>query len=394
MFQKVLIITSRNLTQQTAVSLRPIAHCREISKLGVNVELICIKYINEKFINKQFYMDHSINNGKINIKQIQSLAFTNSSSINKKIFNGLSLTFFSIKFLLNNFITGLSDKLIYSFSYNDLLPLLTLYTFFPNNKPIFKFELAHIPIRKKIFKFILRNCKCCYTETRLLKDKLMIQYPVQRNKIKVLRNSPININEHTPIIEKSKARKFIENRHKFNLPEKIVGFIGTFYQGQKSIEMIINSMNQFDEHVGLLLVGGRTENDVNYFKNYCKKNTYNNIYITGFISPKKLEFYYSATDVMLIYYSDDTELKYWSPVKLSECIVAKKPIVVSEFPEFKEVLTHKKSCYFVPNNDKKLLYNGIKTVLYDEELQDTLIHNISKLSSKFTLKRRVSEILN
>ncbi len=122
-----------------------------------------------------------------------------------------------------------------------------------------------------------------------------------------------------------------------------IGYIGHLYQG-RGMHLIIeisNTCKWADFHI----IGG-TKTHFTYFKDLTKSQK--NIYFHGFIPPAQVKKYLFDFDILLAPYqkiimtSDGkgNTAQWASPLKLFEYMAAGKPIVSSNLPVLREILTH------------------------------------------------------
>jgi len=131
-----------------------------------------------------------------------------------------------------------------------------------------------------------------------------------------------------------------------------VGYFGHFYPGRGMglVWGIANRMNEVDFH----LVGG-SEEDIDQMKKLFNSN---NVHFHGFITPNDVYRYRNNCDVLIAPYQDRVSVhgargdtsKYMSPLKTFEYMASGKPIVISDLPVLREVLSEKTSI-LMPSND-------------------------------------------
>jgi glycosyltransferase involved in cell wall biosynthesis len=133
-----------------------------------------------------------------------------------------------------------------------------------------------------------------------------------------------------------------------------VGYVGNLYSG-RGIEMILalaSSLNDVDFHI----VGG-SEKDLVRFR---EKYDFPNLYIHGYVPPKETYKYRNSCDILLAGYGRRVSLreeaadtsKYMSPLKIFEYMSSRKPIIASDLPVLREVLSPR-NAMLVPPDDSE-----------------------------------------
>jgi glycosyltransferase involved in cell wall biosynthesis len=145
-----------------------------------------------------------------------------------------------------------------------------------------------------------------------------------------------------------------------------VGYVGSLYPG-KGMELIAvlgKKLPNIDFHV----VGG-TEQDLRYWSHLVDMK---NVYFHKFVPQNQLSGYYDNFDVVLAPYQHKVRLKkgkgeisrWMSPLKIFEYMALEKPIICSDLPVLKEVLSDGFNALLVPPDDVQA---WVKAILYLQE---------------------------
>lgn len=169
--------------------------------------------------------------------------------------------------------------------------------------------------------------------TKALKHYLEENYPIPTGTIMVVPDSA-----DVPTTDERLERKE---------PSRLqVGYIGHLYPG-RGIDVIAELAKRrpaMDFHC----VGGM-ESDIEYWR--TKMGEVDNFHLHGYVPFSETEKFRLSCDVLMapymrkvsIYGNDDTDTAAWmSPMKVFEYMAARKPIVTSNLPAIREVLTHEK----------------------------------------------------
>ena len=132
-----------------------------------------------------------------------------------------------------------------------------------------------------------------------------------------------------------------------------VGYVGSLYPG-RGVEVLIDVARRVGE-CDYLVVGGQ-DDAVRALKD---KGLPKNVSLAGFVPPGKLDAWYRKMDILLMPYSDQGvstasggETSRWmSPLKMFEYMATGIPLISSDLPVLREVLTHEHDALFVGARD-------------------------------------------
>jgi glycosyltransferase involved in cell wall biosynthesis len=119
--------------------------------------------------------------------------------------------------------------------------------------------------------------------------------------------------------------------------------------------------------------------------------------------PSKAELFRLKMDVLLapyqekVYLSDGdiTTEKWMSPLKIFEYMASSKPIICSDIPVLREVLTHNKNCLLCPPADISSWIKSLTDLRDDEKLRERLSENaFLDLKNNYLWEERAKRILS
>ncbi|MDX2245492.1 MAG: glycosyltransferase family 4 protein [Bacteroidia bacterium] len=172
--------------------------------------------------------------------------------------------------------------------------------------------------------------------------------------------------------------KLILNENSFpERPTFKVGYIGHLYPG-KGMEMIA-ALPELLPEVEFHVVGGNPE-DIAKWKN---KVNASNLIFHGFVAPEKVYDYMAEFDVMLMPYQPNVlvgnkkiDIGSWmSPLKLFEYMGGGKPIIASDLPVLREVLTDGRNALLVEATNPSAWAMKIRLLRNNPELRRKIAEN-------------------
>ncbi|MCB0393894.1 MAG: glycosyltransferase family 4 protein [Bdellovibrionales bacterium] len=177
---------------------------------------------------------------------------------------------------------------------------------------------------------------------------------------------------------------------------KRAGYIGHLYQG-RGIDVIVELAKRMPS-VEFNIVGGRPE-DVESWKS--RVGNVANLVFWGFISPSETESFRAEMDVLLAPYqktvfveSGMNTAEWMSPLKVFEYMSSGRPIVISDLPVLREVLSENEAL-LVPPDSIGDWESAIRKLQDDLPFaQQIAKRSFEKLKNNFSWDKRVEHILN
>ncbi|MDO8619919.1 MAG: glycosyltransferase [bacterium] len=255
--------------------------------------------------------------------------------------------------------------------------------FFRNNF----LELHTLPAHEgAVHRLLWRRARHIFVLTTLMKEQLM-EWGISEQKLTVLPDA-VDFNAFDISISKEDARK------KLFLPldKKIVLYTGSFFRYPwKGVDTLLEvAQNYQKEEVLFVLVGG-SERELKQAK---EKYPGKNIVLLGHESPRAIPLFLKASDVLVLPNKSGYEMseKHTSPLKLFEYMASGRPIVSSDIPSLREVLTEKEAIFFKPN-DPKDLARVLAELLNNSVLADSLSESAREKAKSYTWDKRAERAL-
>lgn len=152
-----------------------------------------------------------------------------------------------------------------------------------------------------------------------------------------------------------------------------VYYIGQLYPW-KGVDVLLDAMRELPEQE-LVIVGGLPpEPDLAHNQELAKKlSVADRVHFRGYLPPTRLAEERLRADIFVIPLGDSVIARHFtSPLKLFEAMAAGRPIVASDLPSIREVLTDDVDALLVPPGDPHALAAAIRRLARDEELRKRL----------------------
>jgi glycosyltransferase involved in cell wall biosynthesis len=192
-----------------------------------------------------------------------------------------------------------------------------------------------------------------------------------------------------------------ECRDKVGLPKdrQVVGYVGRFQTRgmEKGIPTLITALGTLRRERGLrpvlLCVGGPMEPVPGYMEAAADQIPSEDLYFVDHVSSSEVPTWIRACDIGVIPFPDsDRFARFVSPLKAFEFQAAGVPLVASDLPALREVLTHGENAWLVKPDDPGALAQGLARLLSDEELRGSLGARGEVAVTEHTWVRRAERI--
>lgn len=213
-------------------------------------------------------------------------------------------------------------------------------------------EVPELVNRKKVKvvwltleKQLIPKLKNCYTVCQSIADHYYKNY---NTKFNIVRNLPIK-------------QEVITTNNLLNTNKKIIIYQGAINIG-RGLELIINAMSYLDDYLLLIVGSGDIISDLQH--NVTQKKLKNKVHFYGKTTPNELRKI-TPNAVLGISLEEDLGLnyRYALPNKIFDYIQAEVPILISDLPEMKKIVSQYNVGEVVNNRMPKLIAKQIETML-------------------------------
>lgn len=365
--KKLIYISNVRIPTEKAHGIQIMKTCEAFADIGIDVKLVAPHRFN--YI-KTGPFDYYCVRKNFKITKLPTIDFVKLGRV------GFWIQ--SLSFAIAASLSALFKKtdIIYS---REELPLFFL-SFFKKNL----FWETHTGRYNFIVKRLLRKCAGIVSITNGLKD-FYINKGINNSKILV---APDAVDLEKFAVEASKD----QCRQKLGLPrdKKIIMYTGHLYDW-KGADTLAEAAKWLGENELVVFVGG-VEKEIKEFK--TKYGKIKNILVVGHKPHGDMPFYLKVADVLVLPNRSDNKVsaKYTSPMKLFEYMSAVRPVVASDLPSIREVLSESNALLVESDNAEKLA-SGIKSVLQDEQFAGRISEQAFLDVKNHTWQKRAEDII-
>ena len=120
-----------------------------------------------------------------------------------------------------------------------------------------------------------------------------------------------------------------------------------------------------------------------------------NITLTGFVPPPEVPSYVAASDILVMPTSATLSYsQFTSPLKLFEYMASNRPVICSDLPVLREVMTHERNALLFRPDDAASLTDAITRLRGEPELARSLAEQASRDVIHHTWENRAKRILS
>lgn len=252
----------------------------------------------------------------------------------------------------------------------------------------------HHPLNNWREGYVLKNADLILPITRSLKKIISAKFGIAEQKILVAPDG-VDINIFDIPDQSTLYRK------KLNLPsdKKIIGYVGTFStmgydKGVRDLIAAFVELKQKNKDIFLLLAGGKNEADA-YEKFAQEKGLArrSDFIIERYVDYSLVPEYLKSCDVLISPFPFTQHFAYYmSPLKIFEYMASLRPIITSDLPSIREVLTENEAIFFKPG-DVADLSEKISLVLKQPEAYRSMAEAAFEKAKNYTWEARAKHIL-
>lgn len=275
-----------------------------------------------------------------------------------------------------------------------LLLFLIFYSKLFFAKPKFIYE-AHIApqelLEKTVNKFLFRLADYFTFVTRGLRSFYIEKYKCSPEKTLF---SPDGVDLDIFNLDLTIAQA----REKLGLPldKKIIGYFGRFktIDMEKGLGTVLEALRLTDKDTLFLAMGGKRADLKHYSAVAEELGVRNKVFLVGHYNQREVALRQKACDILLMPFPRNQHYAYYmSPTKMFEYMASRRPIIASDLPSVREILSEKSAFFVSPGNPEDLA-QMIKRVLENQEIADRVAQQAFEDVPQYTWQNRVEKILD
>lgn len=193
----------------------------------------------------------------------------------------------------------------------------------------------------------------------------------------------------------NETRKNQNKKHSSESPQICIGYVGSLLPG-RGIDIIFKTASKLSDLV-FYIVGG-TKLQIDQFRIKAPRNVRWIVNKPPIEVVKKLNEF----DILLMPYQHNTKThggvsssKWMSPLKMFEYMASGVPMIASDLPVLREVLTSEQNCLLVEPQDSEKWAGAIQLLVGDARLRDRLaLQALKDTQERYNWKTRSLMIMN
>ena len=162
---------------------------------------------------------------------------------------------------------------------------------------------------------------------------------------------------------------------------------------EKGIDTLVEAARRLPR--ASVMIAGGMPRDVNGWRARIAREGPENVEFLGYLAPERIAGLQKGADVLVLPNSGRHRHSslYTSPMKLFEYMAAGRPIVASDVPAIREVLTHEANAWLTPPDDAQALARAIESMLNDRPIAVRLARQAELDVERYSWNGRAAAIL-
>lgn len=174
-----------------------------------------------------------------------------------------------------------------------------------------------------------------------------------------------------------------------------IGYLGSL-QKRKKVEDLIYAIKKIEnKEIKLMIIGGRDKKTINYYLDLIEKlELKNRVEITGWLDKVEITKKLKKIKIGVVPLADTFFNRYLtSPMKIFDYFSHGIPIIATDLPPNREIITEKCGLFYKPSDIDSLI-NAINQLNSSKELYNYYSNNIIRRSKELLWNKRGEKITN
>lgn len=371
--KRIFFVVNARMPNEKAHGIQIAKMCEAFVEEGVDLELIVPNRKTHKEDIRSFY-NLSV---PIRMTKLPIIDFYNKGRV---LYFFSSLTFMGSYFLYLLWkkavrcggIIYTVDMDLFSFA---LMPLLRM--------PVFT-EMHSAKEKSFLYRLFFSHTRVI-TINSIIRDELMERFSIPEKNFLVEPNG-VDLTQFNISLSKEEARK------KLNIPQdkKVALYVGRVYQW-KGLEVLSRAAALLPKDIKLYFLGGTKEE----FRNIIGEKNSEGVNFISARPQNEMPLWLSAADALLVISTKNNKESYLytSPMKIFEYLTAHRPIVASDTPAIKQILTEKEAVFCKPDDEQDLADKIVYTMGHTSFAEEIAKHGHDK-AEWFSWNNRAKRIIS
>jgi glycosyltransferase involved in cell wall biosynthesis len=174
---------------------------------------------------------------------------------------------------------------------------------------------------------------------------------------------------------------------------KYVAYIGSL-DFHKGVGVLLRALSRSALKPHLLLIGGKTKEEMETVKKEVSRHYQpDKVTVTGWVNKEQLHGYLKQTALGIIPLRDTFFNRYLtSPLKLFDYYSFGIPVIASDLPTTRSLITENETGFFFTNEDPAELANRIDRLFGDRKLLEKMSESVYKRAESYRWSKRAERI--
>jgi glycosyltransferase involved in cell wall biosynthesis len=173
----------------------------------------------------------------------------------------------------------------------------------------------------------------------------------------------------------------------------VIAYSGHLYPW-KGVDLLLESLASLPGVRGLIVGGHPAEPDIARLETRARElGLDSRVVFTGMVAPHEVAARLGEADVLVLPNPETSvSARYTSPLKLFEYLAMSRPIVASDLPAFREVLTDRQNALLFEPGSAAALARAVRAVLDDRELAAAIARRAGETAGEYSWDRRAERL--